>query len=61
MHYVFFFETQELHDQAMIFDPLKKQDIFFAYFQVDQKYYLFLCSQKPMKVDFFYQAGKLIQ
>ena len=47
---------------------LKKQEIFFSYFQVkqankqlDNKYYLFLYSQKSIQIDFLYQSIDVIQ
>ena len=48
---VFFFEIQEIPKNSLIFDEFKKQTIFFSYFQVDQKYYLFIYSQKYIDID----------
>ena len=61
MNNAFFFETQQIPDQANIFDQFKQRTIFFSYFQVDQKYYLFFYSQKPMEIDFLYPAVDVIQ
>ena len=47
----FFFETQQIPDDTIIFDEFKKQTIFFSYFQVDQKYYLFFYRQKFIDID----------
>lgn len=42
----FFFEIQQISDNSVIFDEFKKQELFFFYFQVYQKYYLFFYGQK---------------
>jgi len=47
----FFFEIQPIPDDSLIFDEFKNQTISFSYFQVDQKYYLFFYSQKPIDID----------
>ncbi len=47
----FFFEIQLIPDNSLIFDHFKNQTISFSYFQVDQKYYLFFYSQKPIDID----------
>ena len=47
----FFFETQQIPDNSLIFDELKNQQLFFSYFQVDQKYYLFFYGQKSIDID----------
>ena len=44
---VFFFETPQIFENAAIFEELKKQELFFSHFQVDQKYYLSLVRTKP--------------
>ena len=46
-----FFETQQIPDNSLIFEQLKKQELFFFYFQVDQKYYLFFYGQKQIDID----------
>ena len=56
MKNIFFFQTQ-----PSIFDQLKQQNIFFSYFQVDQKYYLFFYSQKSIDIHFLYQFVDVIQ
>src|SRR5687767_13439917 len=56
-----FFQTKQIPDPEIIFDQFKQRAIFFSYFQVDQKYYLFFYSQKPMEIDFLYQAVDVIQ
>ena len=37
----FFFETQQISEDSLIFEQLKKQELFFSDFQVNRKYYLF--------------------
>jgi len=61
MDKAFFFQTQHILDSSSIFDQLKKQQIFFSYFQVDQKYYLFFYSQKSIQIDFLCQSIHVIQ
>ena len=51
MNHVFFFQTQQIHDNTNLFDQLKKQNICYSYFQVEQNYYLFLYSQKFIDID----------
>jgi len=46
----FFFEIQQIPDNSNIFDQLKKQELFFSYFQVDQKYYLFFFTDKNILI-----------
>ena len=41
MDNVFFFQTEQIPDNSILFEELKKQELFFSYFQVDPKYYLF--------------------
>lgn len=59
MENAFFFQTQQIPDDAIIFDQFKNQTIFFYYFQVDRKYYhyLFFYTQKSIEIDFLYQAS----
>lgn len=47
MDKAFFFEIQQITDNEF-FDDFKKRTIFFSYFQVDQKYYLFCYAQKSI-------------
>jgi len=47
----FFFETQPIPEDLVLFEELKKQELFFSYFQVDQKYYLFFYGQKFIDID----------
>jgi len=61
MNNVFFFQTQQIPDSSSIFNQLKEQKIFFSYFQVDQKYYIFIYSQKSIDINFLYQLIDVIQ
>ena len=61
MQKIFFFQIQQIHDNTNLFDQLKKQNIFFSYFQVDQDYYLFLYAQKSIDIHFLYQYLDVIQ
>ena len=47
----FFFQTQEIPDNSLLFDELKNQQLFFSYFQVHQDYYLFFYEQKSIDID----------
>jgi hypothetical protein len=47
----FFFQIQAIPDHSIIFEELQKQELFFSYFQVDQKYYLFFYGQKSIDTD----------
>jgi len=57
----FFFQTQQIPDDTILFNQFEQQNIFFSYFQVDQKYYLFFYSQKYIQIDFLYQSVHVIQ
>ena len=61
MKNVFFFQTHPIPDSSSIFNQLKEQKIFFSYFQVDQKYYIFIYSQKSIDINFLYQLIDVIQ
>jgi hypothetical protein len=61
MNNIFFFQTQQIPDSSSIFDQFKQQNIFFSYFQVDHKYYLFFYSQKSIDINFLYQSVDVIQ
>ena len=47
----FFFEIQQIPENSKIFDELKNQQVYFFYFQVNQKYYLFFYQQKFIDID----------
>ena len=47
----FFFEIQQIPDNSLIFEELKKQKLFFSYFQTDQNYYLFFDGQESIDID----------
>jgi hypothetical protein len=61
MNSAFFFQTQQIPDDTILFNEFKQQKIFFSYFQVDQKYYLFFYSQKSIEIDFLSQSVDIIQ
>jgi len=48
----YFFKRKKLE----MFDQLKKQKLFFSYFLVQNKYYLFFYAQKPIDINFLYQS-----
>ena len=47
----FFFEIQQILEDSKIFEELKNQELFFSYFQVNQKYYLLFYQQKFIDID----------
>ena len=61
MKTAFFFETQQIPDDAILFETLKEKQIFFSYFQVDHKYYLFLYAQKPIQLNQIYESVEIIE
>jgi hypothetical protein len=61
MNNIFFFQTQQIYDKTNLFDQLKKQNIFFSYFQVDQNYYLFVYAQQSIDINLLYQSVDVIQ
>jgi hypothetical protein len=61
MENIFFFQTQQIPDDTSLFNKLKEQKIFFSYFLVDQKYYLFVYSQTDIQLDTIYHSVKLIE
>jgi len=73
MNKAFFFQTKQipvrnksshgasLRDDSSLFDEFKKQKIYFSYFQVDHKYYLFFYSQKSIDINFIYQSVNVLQ
>ena len=61
MQNIFFFQTQQIPNDTILFNQLKEQNIFYSYFQVDQNYYLFVYSQKSIDINFLYQSIHLIQ
>jgi hypothetical protein len=51
MRNAFFFQTQQIPNDIILFNELKKQNIFFSYFQVDQNYYLFVYAQQSIDIN----------
>ena len=47
----FFYQIQPTSDNLTVFEELTNQQLFFSYFQVDQKYYLFFYQQKSIDID----------
>lgn len=61
MENIFFFQTQQIHDNTNLFDQLKKQNIFYSYFKVDQNYYLFVYAEQSIDINLLYQSVEIIQ
>jgi len=61
MENIFFFQTQQIPDDTILFNQLKEQNIFYSYFQVDQNYYLFIYSQTNIQIDFLYPLVQVIE
>lgn len=61
MDNIFFFQTQTIPGNSNLFQQLKKQNIFYSYFLVNQNYYLFFYAQEPIQIDFIYQFINLVQ
>ena len=56
-----FSEIQQTTDHLIIFDELKKNGLFFSYFQVDQNYYLFVYTQQLIDINLLYQSVEVIK
>jgi len=52
---IYFFQINQIPKDAIILDQIKEQEIFFSYFQVDQKCYLILYDKKRIEIDFLLQ------
>ena len=61
MNNAFFFQTQQIPDDTILFNEFQQQNIFFSYFQADQNYYLFVYAQKSIQIDFLYHSIDVIQ
>ena len=61
MENIFFFQTQQIPNDTILFNQLKEQKIFYSYFQVDQNYYLFVYSQNSIDINFLYQSIDVIE
>ena len=61
MKNIFFFQTQQIPNDTILFDEFQKQNISFSYFQVDQNYYLVLYAQSLIDINFLYQSIDVIQ
>ena len=51
MNHVFFFQTQQIPDDRILFNQFKTQKIFFSYFQVEKNYYLFVYAQQSIDIN----------
>jgi hypothetical protein len=60
MQNIFFFQIQQIPDDTILLNELKRQESFFSYFQVDKNYYLFLYAQQSIDVNFLYQSIDVI-
>ena len=54
-------KSPQIPNDIILFNELKKQNIFFSYFQVDQNYYLFLFAQKFIQLDTIYESVEVIE
>lgn len=61
MQNIFFFQTQQIPNDTILFNELKRQESFFSYFQVDQNYYLFVYTQQSLNRNLLYQSVEIIQ
>ena len=61
MKNIFFFQTQQIPDDTILFDEFKQQNIFYSYFQIDQNYYLFLYAQQSIDINLLYQSVEVVQ
>jgi len=48
---VFFFEIQPISEDSILFQKFQQEKIFFSYFQVHQKYYLFFYRRKSIEIN----------
>lgn len=53
---IFFFEIKKIRNSATILEELKRREIFFSYFKVDQRYYLLAFQEHPFDPEFLYQS-----
>lgn len=58
---VYFFQINQIPKDEVILDQLEEQGIFFSYFQVDQKYYLFLFNKEVIEIDFLDATAHFIE
>ena len=47
----FFFEIEPIPEDSKIFEELEKQELFFSYFRIKKKYYLFFYQQRFINID----------
>jgi len=58
---VYFFQISKITKDGVLLDQVKIRGIFFSYFQVDKKYYLFLYDKKLIEIDFFATTTNFIK
>lgn len=58
---VYFFEINQIPKDEVILDQLKKQEIFFSYFPVNQKYCFLSYNKKSIEIDFFVATVNFIK
>lgn len=58
---VYFFQIKEIAKDSLLLDEVKKQGIFFSYFQVDKEYYLILYNKKLIEIDSFLTNTDIIK
>ena len=51
MNTAFFFQTQQIPYDTIIFNEFQQQNIFFSYFQVYKNYYLFVYAQQSIDIN----------
>ena len=47
----YFFKIEKISEDSLIFEQLKKEELFFSYFQVDQNSYLFFYGETTIDID----------
>ena len=58
---IVFFEIEKISNPLNIFKMMKKKNLFFSYFQVDQKFYVLAFSKEAFKPNFLYKFFIIIQ
>ena len=58
---VYFFQIKEIAKDSLLLDEVKKQGIFFSYFQIDKEYYPILYNKKLIEIDSFLTNTDIIK
>ena len=58
---IVFFEIKKILNPLNIFKMMKKKNLFFSYFQVDQKFYILVFAEEAFEPDFLYKFLIIIQ